>query len=494
MNDPLPLKRLGTGSDALDRVLGGGLPTGSVIMVAGEPGTGKTVLTLQIIFSLARQGRRSLYVTTLSEPSLKVIRFMQQLAFFDERLLDSHMRLLDIGAIAQTQGIEEALSHVKDQVERDPPDLVAIDSIKALHDFAASHGRSRAVLYDLAVNVAGWGVTTLLVGEYVREDFARFPEFAIADGIVHLTNQPHELTSVRQLEVLKLRGTDYVTGRHFFEMSPSGIEFFQRLWMPPIPSDGAPPAEERLTTGVAGLDELLGGGLPARSTTFAQGATGAGKTLLGLHFLVAGARQGESGILFTLEETLEQLRGIAGAFGWNLLELERQGRLTLRYTSPVELSTDRFLHDVREQVETLGVRRLVLDSLTSAALGASSQRRFQELVYAVTKHLRVAGITSLMTVEVPELLGSANLGGHGISAAADNIILMRYLEIEGRLDRALAVLKARGVSLVSELRRLSIGREGLQVGASFTGLRGVLTGLPDAAGGASGPPSPGSVR
>jgi circadian clock protein KaiC len=143
-------------------------------------------------------------------------------------------------------------------------------------------------------------------------------------------------------------------------------------------------------------------------------------------------------------------------------------------------------------VETFRVRRLVLDSLTSAALGAPSQRRFQELVYAVTKHLRVAGVTSIMTVEVPELLGSASLGGRDISAAADNIVLMRYLEIEGRLDRAVTVLKARGVSLLSELRRLSIGREGLEVGAVFTGLRGVLTGLPDT-GGASRPPSPGSA-
>jgi circadian clock protein KaiC len=487
------LRRLGTGSAALDQVLGGGLPTGSVIMVAGEPGTGKTMLTLQIIFSLARQGRRSLYVTTLSEPSLKVIRFMQQLAFFDERLLDSHITLMDIGAIAQTQSVEEGISQIKDRIERDPTDLVAIDSIKALHDFLPSDARSRTILYDLAVNVAGWGITTLLVGEYVRDDFARFPEFAIADGIVHLTNQPHELTSVRQLEVLKLRGTDYVTGRHFFEMSRSGVAIFPRVRMPRLSPDVSPPAVKLLSTGVAGLDELLGGGLPARSTTFVQGPTGTGKTLLGLHFLVAGARHGDAGILFTLEETLEQLRGIASTFGWSLPELESQGRLTLKYTSPVELSTDRFLHDVREQVETLGVRRLVLDSLTSAALGASSHRRFQELVYAVTKHLRVAGVTSLMSVEVPELLGSASLGGHGISAAADSIVLMRYLEMEGQLERAVVVLKARGVNLRSEVRRFSIGREGLQVGAGFTGLRGVLSGMPDFGDRASAPPHPESA-
>ena len=295
MSDHPSLRRLSTGNDALDRVLGGGFPAGSVIMLAGEPGTGKTVLTLQIMFSLARAGRRSLYVTTLSEPSLKVIRFMQQLAFFDERLLDDYITLMDIGTIAQTQGIEAALSQIKDRIENDPPDLVAIDSVKALHDFVVGDARSRTVLYDLSVNVAGWGVTALLVGEYVRDDFARFPEFAIADGIVHLTNQPYELTSLRHLEVPKLRGTDYVTGRHFFEMTRNGIAFYPRVTMPQEMPEGAAPANERLATGISGLDELLGGGLPSRSTTFVQGATGMGKTLLGLHFLVTGVRHGRNG-------------------------------------------------------------------------------------------------------------------------------------------------------------------------------------------------------
>jgi circadian clock protein KaiC len=494
MNDYPSLKRVRTGSDALDLVLGGGLPVGSVIMVAGEPGTGKTVLTLQILFSMARRGHRCLYVTTLSEPSLKVIRFMQQLSFFDQQLLDDHIVLADVGTIAQTQGVEAALAHVKDLVETDPPALVAIDSIKALHDFVGSDGRSRAVLYDLAVSVAAWGATTLLVGEYVREDFARFPEFAIADGIFHLTNLPQELTSLRQFEVLKLRGTDYVTGRHFFEMSRDGITFYPRVRMPEVPIEGATLTAERVPIGVAGLDDLLEGGVPPGSTTFVQGGTGAGKTLLGLHFLLEGARRGERGILCTLEETLNQLRGIARNFGWDLTDLETRQLIALDYTSPVELSTDRFLHEVRERAEQLGARRLVLDSLTSAALGAPSPRRFQELVYALNKHLRLIGVTSVMTVETPELLGTATLASLGISPAADNIVLLRYVELEGRLDRAVTVLKARGVNLRSELRRLTIGHDGLQVGPIFAGLRGVLTGLPDAGERPSGTPPAESDR
>jgi circadian clock protein KaiC len=236
----------------------------------------------------------------------------------------------------------------------------------------------------------------------------------------------------------------------------------------------------------------LSGGYPVGSTTFVQGGSGVGKTLLGLHFLVEGARRGERGILFTLEESLGQLRGIAGNFGWDLQEFESQGRLVLNYTSPVELSTDRFLHDVRERVAQLGARRLVLDSLTSASLGAPSPRRFQELVYALTKHLRLAGVTSIMTVETQELLGSAMLTGPGISAAADNIVLLRYVEINGRLDRALVVLKARGVHLRPELRQLTVGGEGLRVGPTFAGFRGILTGLPNPGDRVSGPPEPDS--
>src|SRR5437667_12099760 len=143
--------------------------------------------------------------------------------------------------------------------------------------------------------------------------------------------------------------------------------------------------------------------LPRRSATVVEGSTGIGKTLLGLHFLLAGARAGEPGILLTLEETPEQLWGIGKGFGWDLAKLERQQRLFLHYSSPVELSTDRFLNDARQRVERVHARRVVLDSLTSLALGVASARRFRELIHAMTKHFRAAGVTVLMTSEVPDL-------------------------------------------------------------------------------------------
>jgi circadian clock protein KaiC len=211
-----------------------------------------------------------------------------------------------------------------------------------------------------------------------------------------------------------------------------------------------------------------------------MGGTGTGKTLMGLHFVAEGARKGEPSILFTLEETVEQLRAIGDAFGFDLTGLEKRGLVQLRYAAPVELSTDRFLNEARELTDSVGAKRAVLDSLTSLSLGAVTDRRYKELVYSLAKHFRSQGITLFMTMEISELLGAAQLSGHGVSFAADNVIQLRYVEMEGRLDRAISVIKARGVNLNTELRPFQIGASGMQIGeaSQFKGLRGVLTGLP----------------
>jgi circadian clock protein KaiC len=472
------LERLSTGSDALDAILGGGIPARSVTVVAGEPGSGKTVFTLQALFHHARQGRKCLYFTTLSEPALKVIRYMQLFSFFDARLIEDQIVFADLGSALRSGGVEQALVQMIQRVESEEPDLVAIDSFKAIHDLLPSAAHARAFVYDLAVAMAAWGATTLLVGEYTSEDIGVAPEFAIADGIVRLTTERQELTTARQLEVLKLRGADYVTGRHFFEMNADGLTFYPRVRGPEM--TGEPPVDlaDRVATGVAGLDALLQGGLPRASATMVEGGTGTGKTLVGLHFLLAGARRGEPGILFTLEETPAQIRAVAKNFGWDIAPLEAQGRLLISYTSPVELFTDRFLDVARRQIERAGARYAVLDSLTSMSLGVPSQRRFRELIYALTKHFRAAGVTPLMTMEVAELLGTAQLTGHGVSSTADNLILLRYVEVDGRLERAVSVLKARGTGHITELRRFLIDSRGAHVGERFEDLRGVLTGVP----------------
>jgi circadian clock protein KaiC len=470
---------LSTGSAALDSILGGGLPMRSVNVIAGEPGAGKTIFALQMLFHQARLGKKCLYLTTLSEPSMKLVSYMQQFSFFDERLIaENRVVLADVGSVVRRKGVAETLAEITARIEREQPAVVVIDSFKAVRDLLVDSTVMRTFVYDVAVHLSAWGAVSLFVGEYTAAEIASLPEFAIADGIVRLSNRRQELRAIREVEVLKLRGANYVTGGHFFEIGGDGLSFFPRVRSPegPIAEPEAP--DERVPTGIAGLDQMLGGGLPRASATVVQGGTGTGKTLLGVRFLLEGARHGEPGILFTLEESANQLRRIARGLEWDLLPLEARGLFTISYVSPVELATDWFLDQARLGIERLGARRVVIDSLTSMALGVPSERRFKELVYAVTKHFRAAGVTVSMNMEIADLLGSAQLSGHGISFAADNVIQLKYVEVDGCLERGISVLKARGVRHATDVRRLSIGTDEINVESAFSGLRGVLTGLP----------------
>lgn len=478
MNDrKLPVES--TGDAALDAILGGGIPSRSVVIVAGEPGSGKTVMTLQLLFRAARRGKRAMYFTTLSEPAMKVMSYMQAFDFFDADILSKNQIIMgDLGRFMR-DGCKAVLDELERRVAEHEPDFVVLDSFKVITELLQSEPNARAMIYDLAVQMAGWGATTLLVGEYARDEIGSSAEFGIADGIIRLGTDRQGLTSVREIEVLKLRGAAHRGGTHFFEITSSGATFFPRVGAPDIRDFAADELLERASTGVAGLDDLLTGGLPRLGTTLVQGGTGTGKTLLGLHFLLEGARRGERGVLFTLEETPGQLRAVAKGFGWDLRQLEEKGLLSIRYTSPVELSTDRYLYEARNEIKELGARRAVFDSLTTMSLGVPSERRFKEMVYAITKHLRALAVTSLMTAETPQLLGATHLTGDGVSFIADNVIQLRYVELDGKLDRAISVLKARGIKHQSELRSMTVETGGIEVVAGrFRDLRGVLTGIP----------------
>ena len=464
-----------TGDPRFDTILGGGIPAQSVVVIAGEPGSGKTVLTLQMLFKAAREGKNCLYLTTLSEPAIKFIRYMQFFDFFDSDLLDSRIRLADLGA-AVRDGAERTLADLARIVEKHEPGIIAIDSFKAIGDLMPDSGIARSFVYELATQTATWGATTLLLGEYGADDLSRRPEFAVADGIIQLGAHRRELTALRELEIVKLRGMGYVSGRHFFDINQQGFFVYPRVRSPQGSESKAPRRDEALSTGTKGLDKLFAGGIPALSSTVLQGPTGSGKTLLGLQFLIEGARLGQKGAICTLEETPEQLRAVARTLGWDLPALEKKGLLVIDYCSPVELSTDRYLQSVRDLATKHRLSRVVFDSLTSMSLGVPSERRFKELVYAMTKHMREVGVTLVMTLESSQLLGGHDLGGKGVSFIADNLIQLRYLEVAGRLERGLSVLKARGVKHDTGLRRLQVARGGLRLSGIGRASHGVLTG------------------
>ena len=317
------------------------------------------------------------------------------------------------------------------------------------------------------------------MGEYDEEDVRRYPEFFVADGIVYLSLERENLRASRQLEVLKLRGAAPIPGRHFFDITSSGVVVYPRVRAPEEEwRRTRPPSCLAWPVGWQGLDEMLGGGVPFKSATLMEGGTGTGKSLIALSFLIEGARRGEPGVLFTMEESRPQVLRMAASRGWNIRELEQQGLLKVIYTSPVELAGDALLQDARKLIVELGAKRAVIDSLSSLNLSIASEGRFKELVFALVKTFRTMGVTAFLTNEIPELLGSAALTGHGVSSITDNIIMLRYVEVDSDLKRAISVLKMRGSAHVMQLREFVITATELRVSGPFTDLQGVLTGVP----------------
>lgn len=478
-NERVKIERLSTGNAELDVILGGGFPSNSVNIVAGGPGTGKSILTLQTLFNHARAGKKVLYFTTVSEPAIKLIRYMQQFEFFDQSLVDETVFFHDLGSPARSQGIDQALEVAIEQMEIRQPDLVAFDSFKALHDLTHDVDQARAFVYDLAVNLAAFQTTSFLVGEYYEEDVRRYPEFFVADGILYLSLERENLRASRQLEVPKMRGAATVPGRHFFDITSSGVVVYPRVRAPEERDEEDETLEmPRLPVGVPGLDEMLGGGVPAHSATLMEGGTGTGKTLISLSFLMEGTRRGEPGLLFTMEESRPQILRMAAARGWDFRALETQGLLKVVFTSPIELAVDALLQEAKMLITEMGAKRAVIDSLSSLNLSIASEGRFKELVFALVKIFRAMGVTVFLTNEVPELLGSGMLTGHGVNSICDNVILLWYVEVDADLKRALSVLKMRGSAHEMQLREFVIGAKELKVAGPFEGLQGVLTGVP----------------
>ncbi|MHB1134843.1 MAG: ATPase domain-containing protein [Chloroflexota bacterium] len=471
------IERLTTGVPTLDAILRGGFPVGSLNIITGGPGTGKSTLALQILFHQARLQKKNVYFTSILEPSVKFLRYMQQFDFFDPSLVGKTLFLSDLSGPALAEGLEKTVETLKRVIEEREPAIIAIDSFRALRSRLNDTSIAQYLLYDLAVSLTFSEATALLVGEYTAEDVMLLPEFFTADGIISLSTWSEGLRSSHQLEVLKLRGSDYSPGRHFFDITSAGIDVYPRVSVPleqkAVPSDGA-----RLTTGVLGLDEMLDGGIPARSSTVLEGGTGTGKTTLALAFLMEGARRGEPGLFFTMDESDEQLVEMAASRGWDVNGLTQQGLLKIVYVSPLDMVGDTVLHRTGELIERLGAKRVVIDSLTALGLSIAAEGRAQQLAYALAKTFRAMGVTSIMTSETPQLLGSAELTAQGLSAIADNILMLRYVEIESRLARALSVVKVRGSSHDQTLRELLITADRVEVGEPFHNYRGVLTGLP----------------
>lgn len=465
------MERITTGNSGLDLILGGGLPLNSLNVIAGTPGTGKTILAQQFIFANARAGTPALYLTTLSEPASKVLRYLQEFSFFDDqKLLGEQPSIFyrDIAEVIRAKGLAALPETVTALLNEHRPSYLVIDSFKALRELASSGPEVRRVIFDLAGNLAARSCTTLLVGEYTADEVEHLPEFAIADGIIQLSNKAYGTRDERYLRVRKLRGSNYRAGEHAFRLSEQGLIIFPRLVTPAQPL-GYTASEERLSTGVAGLDRMFHGGLRRGSSTLVVGSAGSGKTMLGMHFLFAGAAAGEQGLLVSFQESPTLLRHLLTGLGWNPDEFGERGRLASLYVSPVEMNIDDIVGRMVALLEARPIRRLVIDSLGDLEMASSDPQRFRGYVYSLLQLLVVRGVTVYTTYESlvePDFSSFTRMGASYIS---DNVIALRYSVAGGahhdkRVQRELAVVKCRGSAHDNSIQHMSIAAHGVEVG------------------------------
>src|SRR5579859_4654355 len=401
---------ISTGLPSLDLILRGGIPSYAVIIIAGTPGTGKTTLAQQILFANAKAGRKSAYLATISESPMKAARYQSNFGFFDASEFGKNVVFLDIGQTIRKEGLSKSLDVISDTLREMQPQVVVIDSFKAIHDLAPSPQEMRTFIYDLAIELSTMQATTLLIGEYAEGDIERLPEFAVADGIIWLYSELRNDQQLRFLRVLKMRGVNHMTGAYNFTIRPDGLEIYA-LGEETIRPDAV--RGELIPTGLRELDHLLRGGIPSGAPLLITGAAGTGKSTLSLQYLYQGmVDYDEPGVYFSYEETSEQIIANASHFGWDLRPLIEQGKLRIEYVPLPEVNANEQALRIRATLEAMGARRAVIDSLTMLLHRSERPDLVRQTIYQLTTNFRNAGCTALLISDPP--VGTSAISRFGV--------------------------------------------------------------------------------
>ena len=451
--------RLPSGHVHLDRLLGGGLPGSAINLIIGVPGSGKTILAQQYVFHNATPERPALYLTTVSEPLDKLLRYGQSLEFFDVARVGKDVIYADLGSVLHADGLDGVLSRIVELVKEHRPGVLVIDSFKALRAYAPDDRSFRGFLHDLAGRSSVLSMSSFWIGEYDRQDPSEAAEFAVADAIISLGTTRTATRELRVLQVLKLRGSGFQSGQHSYRIHADGLHVFPRL-ADPIDTAGYTLSEQRVGTGIAALDEALADGYWPGSSTLVAGPSGCGKTVTGLHFIIEGARQGEPGVFATLQENASQLTRLAAGFGW---DLDADG-FHLMARSPVDLYINEWVYDLLDHAERVGARRIVIDSLGDLIMAAGDELGFREYIYSLLQRCSRANISLMFTLEIPELFTVSRLSDMGISHLSDNVLLLQYLRTESQITRAMTVLKTRASHHHASIREFHVTAEGIGLG------------------------------
>jgi circadian clock protein KaiC len=492
MTDRVAIRRLPTGVPGLDQILGGGLPEFSFNLIAGAPGAGKTTLAQQIMFALSGPDRSALYFTVVGEPPLKMLRYQQQFTFFDVARVNESVRYVNLSQEMVTGPLEKLLARIVQEVETTNPGVVIVDSFRTVAQ-AAERAQNGALdlqhfVQQLAVRLTGWEATTFLIGEYQPSEAEQNPVFTVADGLLWLVQSLDRNSMVRKMQVMKMRGQAPIPGLHTFRITDDGVQVFPRVIVEPegMSSPAVTVAKrkhkprERLSVGVKGLDDMLGGGIPAGYSVLLAGPSGSGKSVLATEFIIEGARHDEPGIIGVFEKRPTEYSQ-DGPSARRFERFVRERKVGIIHTRPLDLSIDEMLHEIVEAIHRLKARRLVIDSLSGfeLALAPTFREDFRESLYRMVAVLTGMGITMMMTAELEDSYMDLRFSPHGTAFLTDAIIMQRYIELKGQLQRIMGVVKVRGSVHSKDLRAFEITDQGIVMGERLSRYEGLLTGSPE---------------
>jgi circadian clock protein KaiC len=483
------VRNVPTGVPGLDAVLGGGLCEYSFNLIAGAPGTGKTTLVQQVLFANADAEHSALYFTVLGEPTLKMIRYQRQFGFFDVARVPSAIQFVNLTAEAASDDLDAVLERIVDEVGKAKPAFVAVDSFRTI--VGKSRARQSSALnrfvQRLAQHLTSWETTSFLIGEYTEAEREN-PIFTVADSILWLSEDVDRNSTTRKLRAVKVRGRSQMPGLHTFRITPAGLQVFPRI--PEQQNTRVVKSDKRLSTGVPGLDEITGGGIPAGDVVLMTGPAGSGKTTFATQFVAQGLKDGESCVVAVFEEYPETYLARAKTQMVDFKKMIEAGRLAVTYLRPLDLSVDETLDEIRSAVERLGATRVVIDSLSGfeVALAPSYREDFRESLYRLVGALTGTGVTVLMTAEVLDPYPGVRFTSERVSFITDDIFVQRYVEIEGHLQKVLAIVKMRGSEHATDFRLYQLTSTGAVIGEPLTGYRAITSGVPEYVGPSGSPP------
>lgn len=457
--------RVPTGIAGLDEVLAGGLFRAGVYIVRGVPGVGKTILGNHLAFNHVRAGGRAVYATLLSESHGRLLAFMQTMSFFDRAAIGTKLQYLNGYGAIEKEGLPGLLKLIRGIVRESQATLLVVDGMITASAIAESEVQFKKFVQELQTWIEVIGCTVVLLTSAREADLR--PEYTMVDGIIELEYPAIGARRVRELTVVKLRGSSYAEGKHTYDITPDGISVFPRVEARFGRRSQAAVQNGRADLGDGRLDAMVSGGLARGSATLLLGSSGAGKTILGLQFVAAGLARGEHALHLGFYEDPATTVASGDRFGFGFGEAVRDRRLECVWLPMAEGILDRIGDYLITGVERTRAERVVVDGL-QALRNAANSERLAGVWGALAQELRSRAVTMMIIAETPEVFANRlEVPVPGMSAAVDNILFLRQSEVGSEIRREMGVLKTRDRAHERAVAQYEVTGGGIRLGGAY---------------------------